>query len=191
MGEEFADTSPFLYFTSHTDPALARAVTEGRRKEFQDFAIPGEFPDPQSPETFRKSKITWALAGEPRHTAVLRLYRDLIALRKRWPCLANCRKDLLRVDIDAQGQWLMLDRGDPEGSRALLLCNFGPINKSLSIDTRSSDWQMVLWTGAPSYSGDPGAQSPPGQLRKSPEPIDITVTASTAALYLHGREFSG
>ena len=125
MGEEFADTSPFLYFTGHTDPALASAVSEGRRLDHQDFALRGEFPDPQSPETFRRSKINWALAGEPVHAAVLRLYRYLLALRKRWPCLANCRKDLARVDVDEQAQWLILDRRDPAGSRALLLCNFG------------------------------------------------------------------
>jgi maltooligosyltrehalose trehalohydrolase len=194
MGEEFAEMAPFLYFTSHTDPALARAVTAGRRKEFEDFLLAGEvsdeFPDPQSPETFRKSKINWALSGEPRHAAVLRLYRDLIALRKRWPCLANCRKDLLHIDIDQQKQWLTLDRSDPGGSQAMLLCNFGPTDRTLSIDARQSDWQMVLWTGAANYGGDPAAHPPPAELRKSREPIDITVAASTAVLFLQRRELS-
>jgi len=193
MGEEFAETSPFLYFTSHTDPALARAVTEGRRKEFEDFLLAGEvsdeFPDPQSPETFRKSKITWALAGEPRHAAVLRLYRDLIALRKRWPCLANCRKDLVHIDIDDEEQWLTLNRRDPDGSSAILFCNFGPTDRTLSFDTHQSDWQMVLWTGAANYGGNP-AHPPPAEIRKSSEPIVITVAASTAVLYLQSRELS-
>jgi 1,4-alpha-glucan branching enzyme len=152
--------------------------------------VSDEFLDPQSPETFRKSKITWALVGEPRHAAVLRLYRDLIALRKRWPCLANCRKDLLHIDIDQQEQWLTLDRSDPGGSHALLLCNFGPTDRTLSVDTRQSDWQMVLWTGAANYGGDPSAHPPPADLRKSREPIDITVAAATAVLYLQRRELS-
>jgi maltooligosyltrehalose trehalohydrolase len=193
MGEEFAETSPFLYFTSHTDPALARAVTEGRRKEFEDFLLAGEvsdeFPDPQSPETFRKSKITWALAGEPRHAAVLRLYRDLIALRKRWPCLANCRKDLVHIDTDDEEQWLTLNRKDPDGSSAFLLCNFGPTDRTLSFDTHQSDWQMVLWTGAANYGGNP-AHPPPAEIRKSSEPTVMTVAASTAVLYLQRRELS-
>ena len=34
MGEEHAEPAPFLYFTDHQDPALARAVREGRRREF-------------------------------------------------------------------------------------------------------------------------------------------------------------
>ena len=37
MGEEYGETAPFLYFTSHTDPALAQAVREGRRREFAQF----------------------------------------------------------------------------------------------------------------------------------------------------------
>jgi maltooligosyltrehalose trehalohydrolase len=191
MGEEFADTSPFLYFTSHTDPDLARLVTEGRRKEFEDFAIPDEFADPQSPETFRKSKINWALAGEPRHAAVLRLYRHLIALRKRWPCLSNGRKDLIRMAIDEEERWLSMDRIDPGGSRMVLLCNFGPANKTLSLDTRESDWRMVLWTGATTYGGNPDVRSPPAVLPESPEPSDVTLTGSSAVLYFQGREVDG
>ena len=190
MGEEFADTSPFLYFTSHTDPILASAVTEGRRMEYQEFQLAGEVPDPQSPETFRQSKINWALAGEPRHAAVLRLYRHLIALRKRWPCLANGRKDLTRVDIDEEAQWLMLDRRDPDGSRALLVCNFGPLNRRLPLDTRESDWQMVIWTGATTYGGNPDSPPPPANLSKSPGSIEVMIAASSAALYLQGRELS-
>jgi len=190
MGEEFADTSPFRYFTSHTDPMLARAVSEGRRIEFEDFALPGEFPDPQSPETFRESKINWALAGEPSHAAVLRLYRHLLALRKRWPCLGNGRKDLLHVDIDEQAHWLTLDRRDPGGSRALLLCNFGLEKRSRQIDTRQSDWQMVIWTGATTYGGNVDSTPPPPDLPKSREPIEATISASSAVLYLQGRELS-
>jgi maltooligosyltrehalose trehalohydrolase len=188
MGEEFAETSPFFYFTSHTDPILARAVTEGRRLEYKDFALLSEFPDPESPETFRKSKINWALAGEPRHAAVLRLYRHLLALRKRWRCLGNGRKDLTGVDIDEQAQWLTLDRRDPDGSRALLLCNFGPENITLPIDTRESDWQMVVWTGATTYGGTPNSPPPPPDLPKSVEPIAVRVAASSAVLYLQAHE---
>jgi len=43
MGEEFAETAPFLYFTSHLDPVLAKLVTEGRRKEYAEFATSPSF----------------------------------------------------------------------------------------------------------------------------------------------------
>lgn len=126
MGQEFADTAPFLYFTSHLDPALAKMVTEGRRREYSEFALSVEFFDPQALATFEKSKITWRLLEDAGHQAMLNFYCDLIALRKRWRCLSNCRKDLMRVEIDEEKQLLRMGRSDPDGSRALLVCNFGP-----------------------------------------------------------------
>ena len=38
MGEEYGEESPFLYFVSHSDPALVRAVREGRKNEFKAFS---------------------------------------------------------------------------------------------------------------------------------------------------------
>ena len=48
MGEEFAETAPFLYFTSHLDASLAKLVTEGRRREYGEFEVSAEFFDPQA-----------------------------------------------------------------------------------------------------------------------------------------------
>ncbi len=124
MGEEFAETTPFLYFTSHGDPGLARAVSEGRWNEFREFSEPSDFADPQTAETFERSRISWKLLDEPEHRAVLSLYCELLHLRKRWPCLNNGRKDLTRVAIDEQARWLRMERSDPDGSRAVLLAIF-------------------------------------------------------------------
>jgi maltooligosyltrehalose trehalohydrolase len=145
MGEEFADRSPFLYFTSHGDPELARAVSEGRRREFADFATDGEFHDPQSVETFEKSKIAWSLMQQGSHGGVLRLYRDLISLRKRTPCLANCRKDLLGVEVNEEARWLRLERTDPGGGRALLICNF---SRELLEFRPPEGWHLALQTSS-------------------------------------------
>jgi len=152
MGEEFADIAPFLYFTSHGDPALAKAVSDGRRKEFADFAGMGEFLDPQSPETLEKSRVSWPLAVQPSHLDVLRLYRDLIALRKRWPCLSNCRKDLTRVEVNEEDRWLRMERGDPSGSRAILVCNFREEMKENLPDAQEG-WEVVLRTDSLPYGG--------------------------------------
>jgi maltooligosyltrehalose trehalohydrolase len=94
MGEEYGETAPFLYFTSHSDPALAAAVSEGRKREF----IAGgarEVPDPQDPETFRRSRLSHRRDG--RHGALRDHYRRLLALRRRhlaaiaarWPDVAR------------------------------------------------------------------------------------------------------
>ncbi|HEX5229115.1 MAG TPA: malto-oligosyltrehalose trehalohydrolase [Bryobacteraceae bacterium] len=124
MGEEFAETNPFLYFTSHGDPALARAVSDGRWREFEEFTEASAFVDPQSTDAFERSKLTWELMHQPQHRAIFDLYRRLIRLRKEWPCLHNGRKDLTRVDVDESAAWLRMERGDPAGTRAVLFCNF-------------------------------------------------------------------
>jgi len=124
MGEEFAETNPFLYFTSHGDTVLARAVSEGRWNEFREFTEPTGFVDPQTTEAFERSRLSWNLLDAPEHRAVLTLHCELLRLRKRWPCLHNGRKDLTRVTFDEQARWLRMERSDPGGSRAVLVCNF-------------------------------------------------------------------
>ena len=165
MGEEFADAAPFLFFTSYGDPALATAVTEGRFKEFEELTCAGDFADPQALETFEQSRISWRLTGERDHASMLRLYRDLIALRKRWPCLGNGRKDLTHVHFDEQARWLRMDRGDQSGCQAVLLCNFSPDRAAFDFD--EAGWQLVLRTA-----------SVPGHARSVP--------AHSALLYIRG-----
>jgi maltooligosyltrehalose trehalohydrolase len=146
MGEEFAETNPFLYFTSHCDPGLARSVSEGRWKEFEEFTEAAAFVDPQAPDAFERSKLTWSLLDEPQHSAVLNLYCRLIEIRKRWPCLHNGRKDLTQVQFDEAARWLRLDRADPSGSRAVLFCNFASTHRAPALDTRQ--WTLALSTGS-------------------------------------------
>ena len=83
MGQEWAATTPFLYFTDHHDE-LGRAVTEGRRREFASFAAfaHAEIPDPQSSETFRASKLRWDELATPPHCYMLNLYKSLLRLRR-------------------------------------------------------------------------------------------------------------
>ncbi|MDX1546111.1 MAG: malto-oligosyltrehalose trehalohydrolase [Rhodothermales bacterium] len=81
MGQEWAASSPFQFFTDH-DGDLGPKVTEGRREEFKDFAgFHGEVPDPQDPATFERSRLDWDDLRAPAHAGTLRLYRDLLRLR--------------------------------------------------------------------------------------------------------------
>lgn len=91
MGEEFAATTPFLYFCDyHGD--LANAVTNGRRNEFARFAkfsspeVRDSIPDPNNEQTFLKSKLNWASLSESRHSNSLTFYRNLLLLRHRVIC---------------------------------------------------------------------------------------------------------
>jgi maltooligosyltrehalose trehalohydrolase len=87
MGEEFAAATPFLFFCDFSGQ-LARAVTEGRRREFARFEkfrdpkTAAAVPDPGDAATFERSKLDWAsLAREP-HARTLALYRRLLELRR-------------------------------------------------------------------------------------------------------------
>jgi maltooligosyltrehalose trehalohydrolase len=83
QGEEWAASSPFLYFTAHEDPALAAAVSEGRRREFAAFGWPADaIPDPQAIETFERSRLRWEEVGRAPHREMLAWYRALIELRR-------------------------------------------------------------------------------------------------------------
>jgi maltooligosyltrehalose trehalohydrolase len=87
MGEEFGAKQPFLYFTSHPDPALADAVREGRRQEFAKFPAFSDpekratIPDPNDENSFRSSIplegastgwLSWTTSLlEVRHTQII------------------------------------------------------------------------------------------------------------------------
>lgn len=83
MGEEFGETRPFQYFISHTDEELVKAVQEGRKKEFEYFLHEaGEFPDPQSEDTFERSKLDWTFKEDGQKRAIFEFYKELLRLKK-------------------------------------------------------------------------------------------------------------
>jgi maltooligosyltrehalose trehalohydrolase len=131
MGEEWGATTPFQYFTSHTDPDLGRAVTEGRRREFEAFGFrSGDVPDPQDDETFERSKLDWSEREESPHAELLEWYRSLIALRRSTPELLDGRLDQVRAVVD--GDTLTVVRGPIE-----VVANFRTLDVRV-IDRRSS-----------------------------------------------------
>jgi maltooligosyltrehalose trehalohydrolase len=87
MGQEWAASTPFRYFTD-LEPGLGRLVTEGRRREFKDFpefadpASRDRIPDPQALETFQSSQLRWEERSRPEHATILALYRALLTLRR-------------------------------------------------------------------------------------------------------------
>ena len=83
QGEEWAASTPFLYFTDFEPGDLAEAVRRGRREEFAAFGWrPEDVPDPQDPATYRRSQLDWAELDKPGHREMLALYKRLIALRR-------------------------------------------------------------------------------------------------------------
>jgi maltooligosyltrehalose trehalohydrolase len=112
MGEEWGASTPFLYFTDHHDPALGRAVTEGRKREFAAFGWdPSDVPDPQGADTFRRSKLVWNESSESPHSEFLEWHKQLIALRKAHPELREGDLDGLKVSFDEEERWIVVERG--------------------------------------------------------------------------------
>jgi len=111
MGEEWAASTPWQYFTDHEDPELAEAVRAGRRGEFKAFGWKHEdVPDPQHPTTIERSTLRWDELGVASHADVHAWYRDLIALRRKYPDIADGRFDQIEVDFDEEQRWLVIRR---------------------------------------------------------------------------------
>jgi malto-oligosyltrehalose trehalohydrolase len=88
MGEEFAASTPFLFFCDFAGE-LAHAVTRGRRAEAARFTRRGDgaaqraIPDPSAEATFAASKLDWREAAQAPGAAWLAFYRECLALRRR------------------------------------------------------------------------------------------------------------
>jgi maltooligosyltrehalose trehalohydrolase len=130
QGEEWGATSPFLYFTDHKDPQLARNVTEGRRREFASFGWkPDEVPDPQAVETFERSKLNWTERDKEPHAGLLAWHRRLIELRRKIPSLSDGRLDKVGVRFDENGKWLVVKRGP-----VVVACNLNQVTQRVPVD---------------------------------------------------------
>jgi maltooligosyltrehalose trehalohydrolase len=135
QGEEWGAHTPFLYFTDHQDASLARAVTEGRTREFASFGWAGEVPDPQALESFERSKLDWSEMTQPTHSELLDWHRRLIALRaSRSPAPGRAKP---RVKFDENARWLRVEHA---GLAALF--NLGDAPRRIRLP--SGSWELVL-----------------------------------------------
>jgi maltooligosyltrehalose trehalohydrolase len=89
MGEEFAASTPFLFFCDF-GPELALSVSNGRRHEFKRFAAfasdaaVARIPDPNAESSFTASKLRWQERHVSPHRERLDFIRELLALRRHY-----------------------------------------------------------------------------------------------------------
>jgi len=145
MGEEYGETAPFQYFTSHSDRDLIEAVRAGRREEFDDFVWEGEPPDPHAEETFLRSKLNWALLDRPEHASMWRWYQQLLALRRDTPALRTLDLAALETRADDERQVLLVLRGTGQ-ERVLVAFNFS--DRAQTVEAPEGAWTSLLETGA-------------------------------------------
>ncbi|MET0493948.1 MAG: malto-oligosyltrehalose trehalohydrolase [Actinoplanes sp.] len=129
MGEEWAASNPWQFFTSHPEPELALAVQNGRRREFASHGWDeADVPDPQDPATFARSKLDWSELSKPGHAEHLELHKRLIALRRAHPDLTDPRLD--KVEVWHGDQFVVVRRG-----RCLVAANLAAVAQTVSLRT--------------------------------------------------------
>ena len=190
MGQEYAETSPFLYFVSHSDPSLVEAVRNGRKREFAAFAWRGEVPDAQDEATFLSCKLNPDLGNSGRHAALLDWYTTLITMRRTIPALSTLSKDAAAVDLPGADRTLILRRWQ-EDQEIMAFFHFSDSPSTVNIPARHDDWMTLLdsagerWLGRGSRVPD-HIHSAEGHVVLSLEPRQCVVLSSTPRKSSHG-----
>jgi maltooligosyltrehalose trehalohydrolase len=181
MGEEYGETSPFLYFVSHSDPNLIEGVRQGRKKEFETFNWEGEPPDPQSSDTFIQSRLDWSKREKGRNKVLLDFYKELIRLRKDIPALSSLDKESLKVRADLDDKMIWLRRWKDE-SHIIALFNLSKKDIIVEGPLPSAKWRKLLDSSESKWNG-------PGTLL--PEKIEgdnnLRIKGESLALYSTSR----
>lgn len=177
MGEEYGETAPFLYFVSHSDENLINAVREGRKKEFASFNWNKEPPDPQSAETFQRSKPDWGKRYRGSGKILLDFYRALIRMRKETTALACPDRVCIETGFNEEKKIVIMKRRKDDNA-LLTIFSFGPDDTGYKLNQPVSDWKKILDSSDKLWGG-PGALLPE---RLDPD-TEITVRKTSFAVY--------
>lgn len=174
MGQEWAASSPFLYFTDHKTE-LGRRVREGRLREFRAyraFQKPSaleRIADPQAESTFLASKLDWSEREREPHASTLRLYRAVLALRRSEPAFAATDPadfEALALDEDS-----LVLRYSTERVLVLVICRLRGAGDVMFTPPDGASWcragdrEVLCSTEGPEFVSDP---QPPPLARTGP-----------------------
>jgi maltooligosyltrehalose trehalohydrolase len=162
QGQEFAASSPFLYFADH-NPELAKAVAAGRAEFLRQFPsinspqAAAVLPNPEDEETFLRCKLDFA--ERERRSEVYQLHRDLIALRKSDPLLGKAERGTYDGAALGERAFLLRFFGHARDDR-LLIFNFGPglpyspAPEPLLAAPEETQWELAWSSEDPKYGGN-------------------------------------
>jgi maltooligosyltrehalose trehalohydrolase len=155
MGEEYGETAPFLYFTSHGDANLAEAVRHGRTEEFSAFQWQGKIPDPQAESTFANSRLKRNLEREEPHRTLLRFYQMLLRFRSEHR-LGHAGAPSVK-ELESSKSLLTLQSA--AGCQVAMLFNFGDGAVDLGSEILEGKWEKKIDSSEPEWLG-PGTELP-------------------------------
>jgi maltooligosyltrehalose trehalohydrolase len=173
MGQEWAASSPFLFFTDHSSE-LGAKVTEGRRREFKTFTAFNDpksrdrIPDPQALETFTKSRLHWDEAESDDHRGCLLLYKALLHRRRQEPALRDVRRAALSVEAVGDETIVLHRDGEEPIVVVARLRGNGPVDLakiSWAKKFEANAWERLLSTEDRDFS--PEAKPIEGDVRTS------------------------
>lgn len=170
MGEEYNESNPFLYFTSHGDEELARLVSKGRKEEFPDFINSAGFPEPQSEDVFDRSGLSFDITGPRKH--IYDFYRELIRLKKNHPVWSNYART--GITASAAGEKVILFTRTLKNNHLTTILNFGEIEIILDLPELQADMLLInssdkKWGG----SDNTTVIDPDGRVRVKPASIVV------------------
>jgi len=155
MGEEWGADTPWQYFTDHTDPYFASAVSAGRKAEFAAHGWnEDDVPDPQDKQTFLRSKLDWGQPDREPYLSLLGWYRELLALRRARQELTDPSLDQVRADYDEKARWILITRGPLR-----IAANLGP--EPVRIPVALGRQATVLAASSPEITANSGVASLP------------------------------
>ena len=188
MGEEWGETSPFLYFANVSEPKLARQIKQGRKDEFSTSKSTKEVPDPDTEDTYQQAKLHWDLIQQEPHQKLLRYYQTLIALRQQLPALHNLNRQELEVTTCDEQQTLLLHRWHDD-QHVLCLMNFSKKTQdvTISISASTMHWEKLIDSSDQQWQLKTGSSKAPDSLENS---TSVTLPAESFVIYACGHEKS-
>jgi maltooligosyltrehalose trehalohydrolase len=161
QGQEFAASSPFVFFADH-NAELASKIKEGRfesLKQFPSLATPdmqARLPDPTEPRSFESCRLD--LSEREGHHEAYALHRDLLSLRRNDPVINAPRPGAVDGAVLASDVFVLRFFAEDGNDRLLLVnlgvdCSLTPAPEPLLASPAGLTWRLLWSSEDPRYGG--------------------------------------
>jgi maltooligosyltrehalose trehalohydrolase len=162
QGQEFAASSPFLFFADHK-PELAKTVRKGRLEfleQWRSLRVPEMqscLDDPSAPATFERSKLDHSELE--RHRQLYALHRDLLQLRREDLVISRQGEDGVDGAVLSTNCFIVRFFSRDYRSDRLLVVNLetdlelNPAPEPLLAPPQGTEWRKLWSSDDPKYGG--------------------------------------